>query len=117
MAVREVPVRGGLVADAGGVDPRNGRDPPRLELPAALVLEQDAPVPGLRGGVGDLQVVAAGEQQVGLAVAVEVGHEQPGTAEIEVHLGVERPPAEPAPAEVLEGDDLLVLLGDDRHDV
>ena len=37
-------------------------DQARLELPAPLVVQQDAPVPGLRGGVGDLQVVAAGQQ-------------------------------------------------------
>ena len=89
--------------------------------PVAVVPDQQTTVIRLRIGVAILEVVTGRQQQIQIAISIEVRGHQPGTAKVVV---VREPqPAGPEPrraptgTEILEPPDLLLVLSRDGGDV
>ena len=92
-------------------------DPLDLEGPLAGVFEPEAAVVGLRVGVGVLEIVTDGDQQVGVAVLIEVGGDESRATDVEVQPLVESSFLEASVSEVFEGPDFFVVLSDVGDDV
>ena len=77
------------VADRSGMSATQTADAVHLERPVAIVPEPETTVVGLGVGVGVLEVVTDGDQQVDIAIVVEVGGDHPRAADVEIQPLVE----------------------------